>query len=471
MSLASDTFDLAIIGGGSGGLTGAAFAARLGARVALLEKDRLGGDCTWTGCVPSKALVRAAHVAHDMAHAAQFGIERGSGRVNMTQVREWVRSAIDDAYAHETPETLARRGVDVLFGPARFADAHTIMAGERRVTAKRVIICTGAHAMVPDIEGLGQTPYLTYERVFDLATLPRHLLVVGAGPLGVEIAQAYRRLGSDVTVIGPTILPREEPDTQELVGHLFVREGIRLVRARATGLAAHDGDLEVRTPNDTVRGDCVLVAAGRAPNTDGLGLEQANVAYDRRGIRVDRYLRTNVRHIYACGDVIGGRQFTHLAGWQCFQAVRNALLPGRAVGSPDVLPTVTFSDPEVARVGMTEAEARERHAGRISVHSWPIANTDRAICDGDQHGFIKLVTLRGRTIVGATIVATRAGEMIAEIALAMQKGLPLDAIAGTVHAYPTWSLGLQQLASDVVTDRFIESRAGRLVRWVAGLSR
>lgn len=466
----SDRFDLAIIGGGSGGITGATFAARLGASVALIERDRLGGDCTWTGCVPSKALIRAAHVAHDTARANRFGIDVAAPHVDMPRVRHWIQGAIATAYAHETPEVLERRGVSVLLGPARFIDAHTLSAGERRISAKRVIICTGAHAAIPDVPGLADVPYFTYDRIFELEELPAHLLVVGAGPLGVEIAQAYRRLGSAVTLIGPAVLPREEPETQQLVADLLAGEGVRVMQGRATSVRAAARGVAVQTPNASIRGDRVLVAAGRAPNVADLDLGRAGVVHDARGIRVDRYLRTKVRHIYACGDVIGGGQFTHLAGWQCFQAVRNALLPGRTAGIPAVLSAVTFTDPEVARVGLTESEARTRHGDAVGVHRWPIANTDRAVCDGEEAGFIKLVTSRDRYVLGATIVAARAGEMIGEVALAMRKGLDLDAIAGTIHAYPTWSLALQQLASEVVTARFISSRGGRFIRRLSGLA-
>jgi pyruvate/2-oxoglutarate dehydrogenase complex dihydrolipoamide dehydrogenase (E3) component len=465
----SERFDIAIIGGGSAGLTGAVFAARLGARVALVERDRLGGDCTWTGCVPSKALIRAAHVAHDAAGAGRFGIDVAAPRTDMPRVREWIDGAVAAAYAHETPEVLERRGVTVLFGPARFVDAHTMTAGDRRFSAKRVIICTGAHAVIPDLAGLSDVPYLTYDRIFELAELPAHLLVIGAGPLGVEIAQAYRRLGAAVTLIGPTILRREEPEAREFVVSLLAGEGVRVLQERATSVRATAGGIEVDMAGTTIAGDRVLVAAGRAPNVGGLDLERAGVAYDARGIRVDRYLRTSARHIYACGDVIGRGQFTHLAGWQCFQAVRNALLPGRTAGIPEVLPTVTFTDPEVARVGLTEAEARTRHGNAVGVHRWPMSRTDRALCDGEDSGFIRLVTRRDREILGATIVAARAGEMIGEVALAMRKRLDLDAIAGTIHAYPTWSLALQQQASEVVTARFLSSRAGRFIRWLSRL--
>lgn len=467
----NDRFDIAIIGAGSAGLIGAGFAATLGAKVALLESNRIGGDCTWTGCVPSKSVIHSAHIRHDVSRGPCFGIETDLTRVDMPRVREWVRHSIRTIYEHTTPEALELHGIDVLLGPAAFADAHTIICGERRVSAKHILICTGARADVPDIAGIGQVPFLTYDTLFDLSELPAHLVILGAGPLGVEMAQAFRRLGSEVSIVGPVLLGREEPEAQSLVREMFTREGIEVVLERATEVRTRENGIELATPSRSVSGDLLLVAAGRTPRLEGLELSRAGVRHDGRGIPVDKYLRTNVKHIYACGDVIGGPQFSHLAGWQAFQAVRNALLPGRTVGIAEEMPAVTFTDPEIARVGATEAQARRLLGSRVEAYHWPMTKCDRAVCDGETDGFIKFVTDRGRTILGATVVASRAGEMIAEITLAMKQGASVNALAGTIHAYPTWSSAVQLAALDVMTSKLATSRTGRFVRWLSRVTR
>ncbi len=463
-----DRFDIAIVGAGSAGLTGAGFAAQLGARVALLEKDRIGGDCTWTGCVPSKTLLRSAHTAHELERAATFGLEAGSVRTDMPRVHARVDGAIAQIYEHTTPEALRLRGIDVFIGDTAFLDACTLRCGEERIAAKHIVICTGAHATVPKVRGLPSVPYLTYGEMFDLTVMPSRLLVMGAGPLGVEMAQAFGRLGAGVTIVGPGILEREEPEAQALIKSVLERERIEVILERAVEVRPTSSGIELRTEQAAYSGDTLLVAAGRSPNVEGFGLEHAGVAHDAEGIHVDQYLRTSVKNIYACGDVIGGPQFSHLAGWQCFYAVRNALIVGRTRGRSATLPAVTFSDPEVARVGMIESEAREQFGDRVQVHTWPITKSDRAVCDGEQDGFIKLLTDRRRKILGATIVATRAGEMIAEITLAIHKGMSVDDIAGTIHAYPTWSSGVQLAALDVMMARFTSSRLGRLIRRMSG---
>ena len=466
-----ERFDIAIIGAGSAGLIGADFAATLGAKVALLENNRIGGDCTWTGCVPSKSLIRAAHVAHDAAHSARFGVDVGSPRTEMPRVRRWVRSTVASVYEHTTPEVLERRGIKVLIGPTAFVDPHTIACGAGRVVAKHVLICTGARPAIPDLDGLGSAPFLTYNTLFDLDTLPSHLIVLGAGPLGVEMAQTFRRLGAQVTIVAPKTLAREEPETQALIAEILGREGVNVVPERGVRVRAVSGGVELCTATRAIPGDRLLVAAGRTPNVESLSLERAGVTYDVRGIRVDRYLRTNVKHILAAGDVTGGAQFSHLAGWEAFQAVRNALLPGHAVARSDAMPAATFSDPEVARVGPTEGEARAKFGRVVRAHYWPMSKADRAVCDGETQGFIKLLTRGGRAVIGGTIVASRAGEMIAEVTLAVRNGLSVDTLAGTIHAYPTWSSAVQLAALDAMMARFASSRSGRVIRWLSRISR
>jgi pyruvate/2-oxoglutarate dehydrogenase complex dihydrolipoamide dehydrogenase (E3) component len=294
------------------------------------------------------------------------------------------------------------------------------------------------------------------------------LLVLGGGPIGLEMAQAYRRLGAEVTVIGPRLLPKEEPEAQALIEAVLEREGIRIVKARISHAARIQDAVALTHDAGTVEGDLLLVATGRRPNVEGLGLEQAGVESSARGIAVDRCLRTSARHIYAAGDVLGGEQFTHLAGWQAFQAARNALLPGNSAGVSAVVPRVTFVDPEVAQVGLTEEAARLKYGDPIRTRRFELDRSDRAICEGETAGFIKVNTRKGR-ILGATIVASRAGEMIGELALAMRHGLKLRDLAATIHAYPTWSTAVQQVATADTMEQFLGGSGGRTVLWLAGL--
>ncbi len=467
----SATYDLVVIGAGSGGFVGATFAARLGARVALVERDRIGGDCTWTGCVPSKALLRAARVAHEVRRAGDFGIEAGPPRTDMGKVAAGVRRAIEAVYREEDPAALSRLGIDVVAGAAEFVDGHTVRVGTRTIVARRVLICTGARPAVAPIPGLADLPFLTSERLFDNDRLPRHLIVLGAGPIGLEMALAYRRLGADVTVVGAQVLPREDPDVRVLVSANLEREGLRVIQANVSGARREGDDLVLVTSRGLVRGDMLLVATGRQPNVEGMALERAGIAHGPMGIAVDRHLRTSARHVYAAGDVTGGYQFTHVAGWQAFQAVRNALLPGRATVVARAVPWVTFLDPEVARVGLAEAAARARYGDDLIVLRRDMAHVDRAVADDETSGFVKVLARRDGRILGASIVAARAGEMIGEFALAMHHGLRLGDLGGTIHAYPTWATVLQQVTADAATDAFLRGASGRVALRLAGLHR
>jgi pyruvate/2-oxoglutarate dehydrogenase complex dihydrolipoamide dehydrogenase (E3) component len=466
--VADSSYDLAIIGAGSGGLTAAAFAVQLGARTALIEKSRIGGDCTWTGCVPSKALLKAAKVAHEVRTAGRYGITTTPPTIDMRRVREYVQSAIREVYQYETPEELQRSGVDVIIGPAQFIDAHTIQAGHHSIRANAFLITTGGHAFIPPIRGLDQTPFITYERIFENDRLPQSLTIIGAGPIGIEMAQAYQRLGSEVTVVDQRLLPKDEPEAQETIYRVLEQEGVRFVRERANTVRAEAGSVLVFTTAAEIRTEMLLVAVGRRPSVNGLDLEKAGVNYSEKGIPVDERLRTNVKHIYAAGDIVGGYQFTHLAGWQAFQAVRNALLPGHASGFASVVPWVTFTEPEVAHAGITEEKARHQFGDDIEVHRWSMNKVDRAVCDNDRDGFVKVISRKSGRILGATIVAARAGESIAEIVLAIQNGLRLKDIAGSIHPYPTYSTAIQQLASEATIKQLLSGTQGHIIR---GLSR
>ncbi|HEV8310115.1 MAG TPA: FAD-dependent oxidoreductase [Methylomirabilota bacterium] len=465
----SDTHDLVVIGAGSAGLAAAEVATRFGVRVALVEGHHIGGDCTWTGCVPSKALLKAAKAAHTVRTAARYGVSAPPAETDMGRVRAYVREAIERVSRRETPDALRQRGIEVVRGPACFADPHTIRVGDQSLRARRIVIATGARPRVPDLPGLREVPFHTYETIFDNDRLPGHLLVIGAGPVGVELAQAYRRLGAEVTLVGERLLPRDEPEAAEALGRVFAREGIDLVQGRVSAVR-RDGETSVlRVADREVRGDLLLVAVGRTPRVDGLGLETIGVKYSATdGIAVDRRLRTTVSHIYAAGDCVGGYQFTHFAGWQAFHAVRNALLPFGGAGVTDVVPWTTFTDPEVAHVGLTEAEARRRLGEGVRVTRRDGALIDRAVCEDDAEAFVKLIHRGDGALLGATIVGQRAGEAITEVALALTLGLRPRRIATTMHVYPTYSDAVQQAIGTVVADRFFGGVAGRLLRAALG---
>jgi pyruvate/2-oxoglutarate dehydrogenase complex dihydrolipoamide dehydrogenase (E3) component len=465
--MATDRFDLVVIGAGAGGLTAARFAAQLGARVALVERDRIGGDCTWTGCVPSKSLIRVAKAAHEIRGAARFGLGAHDPSVRMDEVRQYISAKVLQIYAPTSPDGLAREGIDVVLGPAQFVDPHTVRAGDRVLRGRRFLINTGASPVIPSIPGLDGVAYYTYQRIFDNDRLPESLVVIGGGPLGLEIAQAYRRLGSQVTIIARRLLRRDDPEAAEAIHRVFEREGIRFVAARATAVRQDSSTLTVTADGHESSGDCLLVAAGRAPNVRDLALERAGVAYSERGIAVDDRLRTNIRNIYAAGDVLGGEQFSHVAAWQAFEAARNALLPGSTSGRPNPIAWTTFTDPEVAQVGLTESAARDRLGDHVTIARWNLTRVDRAVCDDEADGFIKIVATSRGVVVGATIVAARAGEMSGEMSIAIANRLKVGVIAMAIHAYPTYATAIQQMAGEMATRAWISSTQGRVIRRLA----
>jgi pyruvate/2-oxoglutarate dehydrogenase complex dihydrolipoamide dehydrogenase (E3) component len=470
----NDSYDLVIIGGGSTGLMAAGFAVQLGARVALVEKHRLGGECTWTGCVPSKTLLKAAKVAHQMRTADRYGLPPVEPEVDLKSVMAQVGGVVTDVYREESPDVLRADGIDVFLGAARFLDPHTLVAGETTLTARHVLIATGAHPIIPPVAGLEGVDCLTYETIWNLEVLPRHLLAVGAGPLGCEMAQAFRRFGAQVTLVTSRdrVLPRDDPAASRVLGEVFAAEGMDLrYNARAERAWQDENGIHLVAGGDEVVGDALLVATGRRPNVDGLDLERAGVAYDDKGIQVDDHLRTSQRHIYAAGDAIGRHQFTHYAGWQAVIAVRNALLPGASKGIPERVPWTTFTDPEVAHIGLTEAQARARFGDEVKTYQWPMEQVDRARAEGDTAGFIKLVHKKNGTLLGTTIVAGRAGEMIHEWIAALDRGLKVGDLANVIHVYPTYSTASWQVAAAIRVEQLLSGTSGRIVRGLARLMR
>ncbi len=486
------TYDLVIIGGGSAGLTAASFAVQLGAQVALLDKDRIGGDCTWTGCVPSKTLLKAAKVAHHMRTARRYGLASAEPEVDLKAVMTHVRDVIDEIYQEETPEALRADGIDVFMGAARFINTHTLAVGqdleftcqdeecelylqpETGLVTRNILIATGAHPFIPPIDGLDQVDYLTYETIWELDRLPRHLLIAGAGPVGCEMAQAFRRLGSEVTLLSSRdrILPQDDEDASRVLAQTFEAEGISLhYNARAERAWQDEMGIHLTAGEIEVVGDTLLVAAGRRPNVSGLDLEKADVAYSLAGIRVDDALRTSQKHIYAAGDCLGGHQFTHYAAWQAVMALRNALLPGSTRGVTDRVPWTTFTDPEVAHVGLTEAQARERFGDEVVTCEWPMSQVDRARTEGDTAGFMKLIHKKNGTLLGATVVAERAGETIHEWIVALNHDIKVGDLASTIHVYPTYSTTSMQAAAGVRVSQLLSGMSGRIVRGLARLIR
>ena len=471
----SEAYDLVVIGGGSAGLTASDFAAKLGLRVALVEKDRLGGDCTWTGCVPSKTLLNIADSVHQMTEASSLGMGgRQRPEIDLKKVMSRVSRAVEQVYSREAPDILETKNIRVIQEEARFVDPHTLAAGDTQITARRFLIATGARPFIPPIPGLDDTGYLTYQSVWDLEELPASLVVMGAGPIGCELAQAFCRLGSRVTLVegADRILLHDEPEAGQALAQRLTQEGVDLRLGKMVERVAQNGrGVKVDLGGEELAGEALLVAVGRRPNIDGLALNQAKVAFGPQGIGVDRRLRTSQKHIYAAGDCAGSHQFTHYAGWQGFMAVRNAFLPGSARAVLDSVPWTTFTDPEVAHAGLTEAEAQKRFGGALEVSTWPMARVDRTATAGGGSGFIKVIHKKNGAILGATVVSPRAGEMIHEWTLAIDNGIDMGAIAKSIHVYPTYSMGSMQLASQVWVDQLLSGVLGRLVKGLARLGR
>jgi pyruvate/2-oxoglutarate dehydrogenase complex dihydrolipoamide dehydrogenase (E3) component len=471
----SESYDLIIVGGGSAGLTAAGLAVQLEARVALVEKDRIGGDCTWTGCVPSKTLLKAARVAHEMRTANRHGLPAFDLQTDLMKgVMNHVRDVVAEVYHGESPDALRADGIDVILGPARFLDPRTLAIGETTLTARRFLIATGAHPVAPPIAGIEEVDYLTYQSLWNLDSQPSHLLVVGGGPVGCEMSQAFGRLGSGVTLIQsrPRLLPRDEPEASRVLAQVFESEGIDVrLGARVERAWQDEDEIHLLVGDEEVVGDTLLMATGRRPNLEGLDLERAGVTYGEDGIQVDDQLRTSQQHIYAAGDCTGGHQFTHYAGWQAFMAARNALLPGTSRGISDRVPWTTFTDPEVAHLGLTQAQAGDRFGDDVMTCEWPMERVDRARTEGDTTGFIKLVHKKDGTLLGISIVAARAGEMLHEWILALDQGLKVGDVAQAIHVYPTYATASMQAAAAIRVGQLLSGTSGRVVRGLARLVR
>ena len=432
-------YDLAVIGAGSGGLTAAAAAAQFGQRVVLFEKGEMGGDCLNYGCVPSKALLAAAKQAHAMRSGERFGIAASEPQIDFKKVHAHVRRAIAAIAPNDSKERFEKLGVKVVLAAAHFRDRQTIVADGKSYTARRMVIATGSRASAPPIPGLDGVPFLTNETLFDNAVLPRHLVIIGGGPIGMEMAQAHRRLGSEVTVVEAfDPLAKDDLELTAIVLEKLKAEGVTILARTAIERVSKTMDgitLETRDKG-AVSGSLLLVAAGRQPNIEGLNLEAAGVAFTKKGVTVDLGLKTSNPKIYAVGDVAGGLQFTHVAGYHGGLVIRNALF-GLPVKANAAIPWVTYTDPELAHVGVTEAQARKEHGDAIKVLRWPFHDNDRAQTEGHSEGLVKVITGRRGKILGASIVGPQAGELIQTWVLAMTRGLSVGAMVSPVLPYPT----------------------------------
>jgi len=460
-----DVYDLIVIGAGSAGLTAAAFNGELGRKVAVIEREQVGGDCTWSGCMPSKALLHISKIAHSVRTASDFGIISSPPEVDMTRVHAYVQGVVQEVYQHETPQKVSERGIEVVLGDARFIDDHTIQVGDRMMNAKKFVIATGGRPTVPPILGLDTVSYKTNRNFFDNDRLPDHLLIMGAGPIGMEMGQAYRRLGANVTIIGELIMQNDEPEAVQVIRQVFEDEGITIIQSLVTEVGKEDELICLTLQNgNTVSGDMLLVAVGRAPNVE-LDLEKANVEYSNRGIPVNDKLQTNIPHIYAIGDVTTGAKFTHYAGFQGSIVGRNVLLPfGKASGIPDYVPWVTFTDPEVAHAGLTEAQARDIHGDSIKTYLFPLSEGDRSIAEHDIEGFIKFVYQGTSNILGVTIVSDRAGEMLLEYQLLIERKISVRDMISVIHAYPTYSDITKKALSKLMIQELMSSYVGKIAQ-------
>ncbi|MBK1623118.1 dihydrolipoyl dehydrogenase family protein [Afifella marina] len=438
--------DICVIGAGSAGLTLAAAASAFDVPTVLIETGRMGGDCLNYGCVPSKALIAAArHVAH-LREAPAFGIKAGSADVDFAAVHAHIRSVIAAIAPNDSQERFTGLGVRVIRERASFLDRRAVIAGETRISARRFVIATGSSPQVPDIEGLDGLDYLTNESLFDLTKLPTHLIVIGGGPVGMEMAQAFRRLGSEVSVLERGhVLSHDDPELSDHVRRRLVAEGVTIHEETEISRVARRGRYGVRVhirkadgSEEAVDGTQILIATGRRPNVGRLDLDKAGVDFDETGIKVGADLRTRNRRVYAVGDVTGGPNFTHWAGYEAGLVLRPLLFRIGARPKPDLLPWVTYTDPELAHVGLTLQEAERRHR-HVRVLRWPVAENDRARAERQTEGLIRLVTTRRGRLLGVDIVARNAGEMIAPYALALSKRLNVRDMMGMILPYPTVS--------------------------------
>ena len=465
--------DICVIGAGSGGLSVAAGAAQMGADTVLIEKHKMGGDCLNFGCVPSKALLAAGHAAQNIRNAGRYGVDTGEPTIDAKRVFRHVHGAIAAIEPNDSVERFTGLGVNVIQETGRFIDAGTVEAGDKRIAARRFVVATGSSPFVPPIPGLDGVEYYTNETVFYADALPAHLIVIGGGPIGIELAQAHRQLGCDVTVLEMfKIMPKDDPELVDVVRKqldrdgVVIREGVKIARVEKTG----DGIavvLETDGGEEKVTGTHLLVATGRRANVDGMGLDAAGIRYSPKGIEVDARLRTSNRKVFAIGDVAGGLQFTHVAGYHAGVVIKNALFRLPAKADHTTMPWVTYTAPELAQVGLTEAQAKETHGADIRVLRWPYHENDRAQAEGETEGMVKAVTTKKGAILGCGIAGAQAGELIQTWVLAMSQKIKIGGVATMIAPYPTLGEVSKRAAGSFYTPSLFSEKTRKIVRFLA----
>jgi pyruvate/2-oxoglutarate dehydrogenase complex dihydrolipoamide dehydrogenase (E3) component len=473
----SQPFDVVIIGGGTAGLVTASGCARLGRRVALIEREKLGGDCLWTGCVPTKALVATARLIHQMQHADAYGLETQTPRVTPKSVMESMRAQRHAIEHHDDPEKFRALGIEVIFGEAKLVSRKEVDVDGRRLVAKDIVIATGTRTAIPPIDGLAAHGFLDHAAFLAQDTFPASLLILGGGAIGIEFAQVFRRFGSEVVVVemSDEIINKEDADVIARLRRILDEEGIAIRSGWAAKSVRIDaGKKVVRIENKIgetmeLRVDEIFVASGRRANTESLGLEAAGVKTDRGFVVVDKYLQTSVPRIWACGDVHGGMQFTHVAAYEAVKLVRNMLFPGRSAVSYDNIPWGLYTDPEVGHIGMTEAEAVTKHgADNIRTYSVEMSEVDRAVVDRTTRGLVKLVCDKRGRILGAHALCANASTLIETLVLARQKKMTVAQLAGLVSPYPSLADALQNAAAMYYQDvakGWLGSVGKRIAKW------
>ena len=468
-------YNLVVIGGGTAGLVTAVGAAGLGAKVALVERHLLGGDCLNVGCVPSKAIIAASRAMAAVRDAGELGIDVPPGTVaDFGKVMERMRRLRADISPHDSARRLADLGIDVFIGPGHFTSAQTIAVDGAQLRFSKAVIATGARAAAPSIQGLTEVRYLTNETLFSLTELPKRFGIIGAGPIGCEMAQSFARLGSEVFLMTGEhgVLPREDRDAAQRVSEAMRRDGVTIVRSRrslritpdASGCRLH---LDGEGTSEDVIVDELLVATGRTPNVEGLGLEVAGVSFDQKGVKVNDRLQTLNPRIYACGDVCSPYQFTHAADFMARVVIQNALFKGRAKASALIIPWSTYTSPEVAHVGLRVEDARSRGI-EVDTFTQELSQVDRAILDNETEGFVKVHVRKGTDeIVGATVVAAHAGDLISELTLAMKGGLGLKTVGATIHPYPTQAEAIRKTGDVYNRTRLTPWVKSLMARWLA----